>query len=107
MTYHPKGEFLTNRRPLARVIDEVSKSTGVTMAEIIGPRRDRHIIRARFAAMAIARDYLDLSLPQIGREFNRDHTSVINALRRVDALCADTDLDDFKEIARRAGVAGE
>ena len=32
MTHCPKGEFLTNKRPLACVIDEVSKSTGVTVA---------------------------------------------------------------------------
>lgn len=107
MTYFPRGEFLTDKRPLALVIDAVSKSTGVTVAEIIGPRRDRHIVRARFAAMAIARDYLGLSYPQIGREFNRDHTSVINAMRRVDALCADADLDDFEAIARQAGVINE
>jgi len=107
VTYFPRGDFLTDKRPLARVIDAVSKSTGVTVAEIIGPRRDRHIVRARFASMAIARDYLDLSLPQIGREFNRDHTSVINALRRIDDLCSDTDLDDLEAIARQAGVINE
>ena len=104
MTHLPKGEFLTNKRPLARVVDAVSKLTGVTIAEIMGPRRDRHIIRARFAAMAIARDYLNLSYPQIGREFNRDHTSVINAMRRVDALCDDRDLNDLEAIARQAGI---
>jgi len=104
VTHLPKGEFLTSKRPLARVVDAVSKSTGVTVAEIMGPRRDRNIIRARFAAMAIARDYLNLSYPQIGREFNRDHTSVINAMRRVDALCDDRDLNDLEAIARQAGI---
>ncbi len=38
-------------------------------------------------AMALAREYTDLSLPDIGEGFGgRDHTTVINAVRRVQEL---------------------
>lgn len=104
-TYVPSGDFIRQSAgPISRVIAGVGKTAGVTPAEIVGPLRESHIVRARFAAMAICRDYLALSYPAIGRAFNRDHSTVINAMRRVDAVCNGTDLDDFEEIARRAGL---
>lgn len=103
--FTPRGEFIRPRhRPIKRVIWEVSQAAQITPADILGRERTAHVVRARFAAMAICRDYLGLSYPAIGRAFKRDHTSVINAMRRVDAVCTDTDLDDMEAIARRAGL---
>ena len=104
----PRGDFIRPRsRPIKRVIWEVSKASGVTPADILGRERTAHVVRARFAAMLICRNYLALSYPAIGRAFNRDHSTVINAMRRVDAVCTDTDMDDFEGIARKAGLVGE
>lgn len=105
----PDGAFLKQRSTkISNIVAHVSRSAGVKPKDIMGRSHQRHIVRARFAAMAICRDYLDMSYPAIGRVFGRDHTSVMNAMRRVDELCDDTDLNDFEEIARRAGlVEGE
>lgn len=103
--YIPKGEFLnTGLRPIARIVSEVSHCTYIPVGSILGPSRKRHIVKARFMAMVICRDYVGATLPEIGRAFNRDHTCVINAMKRIDALCTDKDLDDMEEIARRAGL---
>ncbi len=49
--------------------------------------RKRAIVRPRQIAMALAREYTDLSLPDIGQSFGgRDHTTVINAVRRIQEL---------------------
>lgn len=101
----PQGSFMSaGTTSINRVVLQVSKATGVRPDQIMGRARTKHVVRARFAAMAIARDYLGLSYPAIGRAFDRDHTSIINAMRKVDATATDADFDDMEEIARRAGL---
>lgn len=62
---------------------------GVKPSEIDGPRRDRQLLHVRHIAMAAAKRITSASLPQIGRRFgNRDHSTVIHAVRRIEALAA-------------------
>lgn len=70
-------------RPAAReIIMRVAQWRGVPFAVIVGTRRTRHIVAARFEAIrAVADARPDLSLPQLGRIFNRDHTSILHALK--------------------------
>jgi chromosomal replication initiator protein len=52
-------------------------------------RKDRHksVVLARQVAMYICRTRLTCSLPELGRAFgNRDHTTVLHGVRRVEAL---------------------
>lgn len=100
-----KGNFVDmGKSPMRRVIAEVSLTTGVRVSDILGPRRDKPIVRARFMAMGICRKHCNASLPEIGRVFHRDHTSVLNAIRRVDELTTTKDRADMRKIAKRAGV---
>jgi chromosomal replication initiation ATPase DnaA len=70
------------RTEAREIIMRVAKWRGVQFEAIIGPRRTRHIVAARFEAIrAVADARPDLSLPQLGRIFKRDHTSIIHALR--------------------------
>ena len=64
--------------------------------------RKRAIVRPRQIAMVLAREYTDLSLPDIGEAFGgRDHTTVINAVRRIQELRgSDHNLDQqYKSLA--------
>lgn len=45
-----------------------------------------HIQLARAVAMYLCRKLLELSYPEIGREFKRDHTTVMQSVRKVTAL---------------------
>ena len=59
----------------------------VRPSDLRSPSRKRAIVRPRQMAMALAREYTDLSLPDIGEGFGgRDHTTVINAVRRIQEL---------------------
>lgn len=66
------------------IICTVAKRHGVSPLDITGPSRAMPIVEARHAAMVEA--YLvrlDLSTPQIGRDFGgRDHTTVLHAVRK-------------------------
>jgi len=59
----------------------------VSPSELKGPRRHRNITVPRQIAMYLVRELTDESLPQIGAFFGgRDHSTVINSLKRVEAL---------------------
>jgi len=65
------------------IIRAVSARTGISVPEIIGERRSKWIVAARFEAIYEVSVATGYSLPQIGRIFGgRDHTSILNALRK-------------------------
>ncbi len=73
-------------------IDEIQKKTAefykLELREMHSAHRARQIARPRQIAMFLARELTSRSLPDIGRRFGgRDHTTVLHACRRIDALC--------------------
>jgi hypothetical protein len=60
---------------------------GVTLAEIKGSHRSRSIVEARQLTMyEIHRQRPDLSYPAIGRFLNKDHTTVLHAVKKIAAM---------------------
>lgn len=59
----------------------VAHLSGVTLADIMSARRAAAIARPRQVAMYLAKQLTSHSLPAIGREFGRDHTTVMHAVR--------------------------
>ncbi len=86
------------------VIRIVASEFSVTIADMKGPRRHRSITVPRQLAMYLVREMTDESLPQIGALFGgRDHSTVINALKRVEALRdADPEVRQRLDRIRRA-----
>ncbi|HEX6456468.1 MAG TPA: chromosomal replication initiator protein DnaA [Solirubrobacterales bacterium] len=77
-------------RPRPTSVEEiqqrVAEAFGISRAELVGSSRAATPLRARQVAIFLTRDLTDLSLPQIGRLYGgRDHTTVLNSLRRVEA----------------------
>lgn len=69
------------------IIDRVATEHRVQPVDLVGPSATRKTSRARWAAYACIVDTVTIagsppSLPQIGRWFNRDHTTVLYGLRR-------------------------
>jgi chromosomal replication initiator protein len=56
---------------------------GVSRADLMSARRTPRVARARQLAMYLTRELTSLSLAQIARAFNRDHTTVLHAIRAV------------------------
>lgn len=60
--------------------------------ELLGDRRHRNVALPRMIAMYVCRERLQLSYPIIGARFgNKDHTTVMNAHRKITALLASDD----------------
>ncbi len=75
-------------------IDDIQKATAehfaLRQADLISERRNRSVARPRQAAMWLAKQLTTRSLPDIGRRFGgRDHTTVLHAVRRIEALRAE------------------
>lgn len=75
-------------------IDEIQRKTadyyGLKLAELLSARRAREVARPRQVAMYLAKKLTPRSLPEIGRRFGgRDHTTVMHAVKRIEALKAE------------------
>ena len=78
---------------IAVIIDEVEKYFRLPSGSLATKRRSNDIAYPRHIAMYIAREVLDESYPRIGDEFNRDHTTVMTAVKKVRSnLKGDTEL---------------
>lgn len=69
---------------LARIQRAVCDVLHLSMADMRSPRRSPNLVRGRQLAMYVARTETDLSLAEIARGFDRDHTTVLHSIRRVE-----------------------
>ena len=70
----------------------VSNYYNIPLSEMLSQRRSRPLARPRQVAMYLAKKLTTRSLPEIGRRFaNRDHTTVIHAVKTITRL---SDQDD-------------
>ena len=67
------------------VISQVCKFYSIDEAVLRGTLKKKNIAEARQIAMYLIRNLTNLSLPDIGKEFDRDHTTVLYAIRRIEA----------------------
>ncbi|MFV0440965.1 MAG: chromosomal replication initiator protein DnaA [Lachnospirales bacterium] len=66
------------------IIDVTSKYYNVSVSDILGKTRKADIVYPRQMAMYLSRKLTDKSLPLIGEKFNRDHTTVLSSINRID-----------------------
>lgn len=65
------------------IVELVADNHGVTADDIFGRRKTKHIVEARFEAISqVRRARPDWSLSRLAMFFDRDHTTVIHALRK-------------------------
>jgi chromosomal replication initiator protein len=61
---------------------------GITPADIHSSRRTKTVSAARMVAMFLARRHTQMSYPEIGQAMGKNHSSVILAVQRMEALLA-------------------
>ncbi len=70
-----------------KIQNVVSNYFNISLNEMLSQRRSRPLARPRQVAMYLAKKLTTRSLPEIGRRFaNRDHTTVIHAVKTVTRL---------------------
>ena len=82
------SDIVTGSEPdsviVEKVIAAVSKKYGIAEDEIRGKKRNQEIVRARNIAIYIIRSITSLSLPKIGSEFDRNHTTIMSSLNVIE-----------------------
>ncbi|MDT9592974.1 chromosomal replication initiator protein DnaA [Nocardioides zeae] len=74
----------------AAIIAQTAAYFGVSIEDLTGPSRGRHLVQGRQIAMYLCRELTELSLPKIGAQFgNRDHTTVMYANNKINQLLAE------------------
>ncbi len=82
----------------------VSRHFAVSKADILSDRRHRSVVRPRQIGMYLAKQLTSRSLPEIGRRFgNRDHTTVLHAIRKIDKELGDNPhlKEEIEELKRQ------
>ncbi len=75
-----------------RILKSVADFYNVKVKDLTGPRRHRAVAHPRHVAMYLSRRHTSFSFPEIGRHFGgRDHSTVMNAVKKVEKLLGGTD----------------
>ena len=74
-------------------LEAVARWFDVSVKAILGNSRLTSIARARHVAMYLLYKHTQMSYPEVGKLFDRDHTSVLHAVRRVGRYDFITELD--------------
>lgn len=72
------------RPAVLAIVEEVAEHYGVFVFEVLSRDRHKTVARARNMAMWTARNRLGMSYTELGREFSRDHTTVVAAVQGID-----------------------
>ena len=74
----------SKRLTIADIQKEVETFYRVSHAELVGKKRAREIIHARQVAIYLCRQMLDLPFNDIGKKFNRDHSTVMYSVTNIE-----------------------
>ena len=69
---------------IERIITAVSKKYGVPVEDIKSKKKTDNVANARHVAIYIIKKLLSLSYPSIGQIFERDHSTVISSVNKVE-----------------------
>jgi len=102
----PLADFSAfERATIKLIIAGVSDATGVCEASIMGRRRTARIAHARQLAMSLMREATGLSLMEIGGIFQRDHGTVMHAIKTIADRCGNDDETYFRRASILANLA--
>lgn len=86
------AQVLADMIPARKALDgetiqrEVARFYKLAVDELRGERRVKHVAHARQVAMYLCRTMTPDSLPEIGKRFNKDHSTVLTSVRKIESL---------------------
>jgi len=83
------------------VIEATAEGFNLNPEEVRSKKRTQNIALSRQVAMYLCRMLTDYSLPKIGEEFGRDHTTVLHAFKKIEEMIsADNDFKNRIELIK-------
>lgn len=94
---HEQVAVATPRDFTWALIEEVAKRHGLTAFDVVSRCREHRVVAARYEAIRIVHAARPtMSSPQLGRLFNRDHSTVLYALGRTKRRMSRTIMEAIK-----------
>ena len=87
---------MDNDERIKIIQDVVCETYGVLHMEILSCRRPQEVIIPRHIGMWICKSLTTASYPEIGRKFNKDHSTVISGVKNAAKLMRE-DIDVFNK----------
>lgn len=100
------SELLGGAEPTSVTVDKIFTSIyqkyGVKKEELISTKRTKEIAFARHITIYIIREVTEMSLPNIAKIFNRDHSTIISSIETIERRIFNDAMLDFeiKEIIK-------
>jgi chromosomal replication initiator protein len=100
------NELLGGAEPVNVTVDKifaaVEKKYNVTKTDLESKSRVKEVAQARHIAIYLIRSITEMSLPHIGKMFNRDHSTVISSIEAIDKKRSmfpsfDSEISDLKK----------
>ena len=80
-------DIVTADEPVTLGPDTIIRTTaaayGFSVEDVLSPSRRQPLVLCRQISMYLCRELTDLSLPKIGEQFQRDHTTVLHSVEKV------------------------
>ena len=87
LTNEALKDIISNSKPKlvtpAAIKDVVGQYYSIKLEDFNAKKRNKSIVLPRQIAMFLCRELTDLSLPRIGEEFGRDHTTIMHAYEKI------------------------
>lgn len=80
------------------ILKEVSKYYSITTEQITSTNRSKEMVQPRQVAMYLVRNLTNYSLPEIGKVFSRDHTTVMHSINKVEEYLQSS--EDMKNVIK-------
>lgn len=81
LTYYVIPGLKIRKVRFQRIIMDVAEQFDISTRLMIGKGRQRKLVLARNMCMYIMKKYFNMTLKEVGKAFNRDHTTVIHAIK--------------------------
>ena len=88
------------------IIREVSRYYCIPVEKLRGSGRSKDMVLPRQVAMYLVREMTDYSLPEIGKVFSRDHTTVLHSINKVENYLKETSEMDNIIKTLKANIRG-
>ncbi|MBR2381789.1 MAG: hypothetical protein IKA84_04790 [Clostridia bacterium] len=100
------SELLGGAEPTSVTVEKIFSSVyqkyGVKKEDLVSTKRNKEIAYARHITVYLIREITEMSLPNIAKIFNRDHSTIISSIETIERkLITDAMLDfEIKEIVK-------
>ena len=100
------SELLGGAEPTSVTVEKIFSSVyqkyGVKKEDLVSTKRNKEIAYARHITVYLIREVTEMSLPNIAKIFNRDHSTIISSIETIERkLITDSMLDfEIKEIIK-------